>query len=165
MMRFFLLASPKIAALAAHALKSSRLREPRARSESGLLGGAGQGMRRAPARWAGNGAGPKKTLDNCHLSPVAYGIVQGFKHKGLKRLFENAETKGVRQDHVEKLENILAVLNRAGRPEDMNLPGFRLHALKGDLKGFWSVTVRANWRVVFRFHEGDAYDVDLVDYH
>ncbi len=92
-------------------------------------------------------------------------MIQGFKHKGLKRLFENAETKGVSQDHVEKLENILAVLNRAGRPEDMSLPGFRLHALKGDLKGFWSVTVRANWRVVFRFHEGDAYDVDLVDYH
>jgi len=92
-------------------------------------------------------------------------MIQGFKHKGLRRLFENGETKGVRQDHVEKLENILAVLNRAGQPEDMNLLGFRLHALKGDLKGFWSVTVRANWRVVFRFHGGDAYDVDLVDYH
>ena len=92
-------------------------------------------------------------------------MIQGFRHKGLKRLFENGETKGVRPDHVEKIENILAVLDRARRPEDMNLPGFRLHPLKGDLKGFWSVTVRANWRVIFRFQEGHAYDVDLVDYH
>jgi toxin HigB-1 len=92
-------------------------------------------------------------------------MIQGFRHKGLRRLFENAETKGVRQDQVEKLENILAVLHRARVPEDMDLPGFRLHALKGDLNGFWAVTVRANWRVIFRFEEGDAYDVDLVDYH
>lgn len=92
-------------------------------------------------------------------------MIQGFRHKGLKRLFEDGETKGVRQDHVEKLENILAVLNRAGQPQDMNLPGFRLHPLKGDLKGFWSVTVQANWCVIFRFREGGAVDVDLVDYH
>ncbi|MFZ5863214.1 MAG: type II toxin-antitoxin system RelE/ParE family toxin [Nitrospirota bacterium] len=92
-------------------------------------------------------------------------MIQRFRHKGLKRLFENAETKGIRSDHVEKVENILAVLNRARKPEDMNLPGFRLHPLKGDLKGFWSVTVRANWRVIFRFEEGHACDVDLIDYH
>jgi len=92
-------------------------------------------------------------------------MIQGFRHKGLKRLFEKGQTKGVRPDHLEKVENILAVLNLAGQPEDMNLPGFRLHPLKGDLKDFWSVTVRANWRIVDRFHEGDAYDVDLIDYH
>ncbi len=92
-------------------------------------------------------------------------MIQSFRHKGLKRLFENGETKGIRSDHVEKVENILAVLNRARKPEDMNLPGFRLHPLKGDLKGFWSVTVRANWRVIFRFEEGHACDVDLIDYH
>ena len=92
-------------------------------------------------------------------------MIQGFRHKGLKRLFEDGQTKRVRPDHLEKIENILAVLNRAGEPEDMNLPGFHLHPLKGDLKGFWSVTVRANWRIIFRFQEGDAYDVDLVDYH
>ena len=92
-------------------------------------------------------------------------MIQGFKHKGLKRLLEKGQTKGVRPDHLEKVENILAVLNLAGQPEDMNLPGFRLHPLKGDFKGFWSVTVRANWRILFRFQEGDAYDVDLIDYH
>jgi proteic killer suppression protein len=92
-------------------------------------------------------------------------VIRSFRHKGLKRLFENGETKGVRADHVNKVENILAVLNRARKPEDMNLPGFRLHRLKGDLKDFWSVTVRANWRVIFRFDQGDAYDVDYIDYH
>jgi proteic killer suppression protein len=68
-------------------------------------------------------------------------------------LFEDADARGVRADHKEKIENILAVLNRARKPEDLNLPGFRLHRLKGDLKDFWSVTVRANWRVIFRFEE------------
>jgi len=92
-------------------------------------------------------------------------MIQGFRHKGLKRLFEKGETKGARADHLEKIENILAVLDRAGEPEDMNLPGFHLHPLKGDLGGFWSVTVRANWRIIFRFEEGDVYDVDLIDYH
>ena len=80
-------------------------------------------------------------------------------------MFEKGEAKGVRADHVDKVENILAVLNRARKPEDMNLPGFRLHRLKGDLKDFWSVTARANWRVIFRFEQGDAYDVDYIDYH
>jgi proteic killer suppression protein len=92
-------------------------------------------------------------------------VIRRFAHKGLRRLFEDAEPKGVRADHREKIENILAVLDRAGRPEDMNLPGFGLHALKGDLKGYWSVTVRANWRIIFRFQEGDVFDVDLIDYH
>jgi proteic killer suppression protein len=92
-------------------------------------------------------------------------VIRSFRHKGLQRLFEKDEAKGVRADHVKKLENILAVLNRARKPQDMNLPGFRLHRLKGDLENFWSVTVQANWRVIFRFEEGDAHDVDLIDYH
>jgi toxin HigB-1 len=92
-------------------------------------------------------------------------VIRGFRHRGLRRLFEQGESKGIRPDQREKVENILAVLNRARRPEDMNLPGFRLHRLKGDLKDFWSVTVRANWRVIFRFEQGDAYYVDLIDYH
>lgn len=92
-------------------------------------------------------------------------MIDSFKHKGLKRLFQHGETQGINPELIEKLENILFVLNRARRPEDMNLPGFRLHRLKGDLKGFWSVTVRANWRIIFRFEAGNAYDVDLIDYH
>ena len=92
-------------------------------------------------------------------------MIDSFRHKGLKRLFQKGDTKGIPPDLREKLENILFVLNRARRPADMDLPGFRMHRLKGDLKAFWSVTVRANWRVIFRFEEGDAYDVDLIDYH
>ena len=92
-------------------------------------------------------------------------VIQTFRHKGLKRLFVEDEVKGVRADQVEKLRNILAVLNRARIPGDMDLPGFRLHPLRGDLKGFWSVTVRANWRVIFRFEGGHAFDVDFTDYH
>lgn len=92
-------------------------------------------------------------------------MIESFRHKGLKRLFEKGESKGMWPDHVEKVENILFVLSRARKPEDMDLPGFRLHRLKGNLKVFWSVTVRANWRVIFRFKEGDAYNVDLIDYH
>jgi proteic killer suppression protein len=92
-------------------------------------------------------------------------MIESFRHNGLKRLFHTGEAKGVSPDLLEKIENILFVLNRARRPADMNLPGFRLHRLKGNLKLFWSVTVRANWRVIFRFEEGDVYDVDLIDYH
>ena len=92
-------------------------------------------------------------------------VIRSFRHKGLKRLFENGERKGVRSDQLERIEHILFVLNNARNPSDLGLPGFVLHPLKGDLKGFWSVTVRANWRVTFRFENGDAHDVDLVDYH
>jgi len=66
---------------------------------------------------------------------------------------------------VDKLRDILARLDAASAAADMDLPGFRLHPLKGDLKGFWAVTVRANWRVIFRFEDGDALEVDYSDYH
>jgi len=67
--------------------------------------------------------------------------------------------------HVEKLRRILARLDIARVPQDLDLPGYRLHPLKGDLKGFWAVTVQANWRVVFRLEEGQVFDVDYTDYH
>ena len=92
-------------------------------------------------------------------------MIQSIRHKGLKRLFEKGEAKGIRADQLEKIENILFVLSRSRKPEDMDLPGFHLHPLKGDMKGLWAVTVRANWRVTFRFEKGEACDVDLVDYH
>ena len=66
---------------------------------------------------------------------------------------------------LDRVENILALLDRADRPEVMDLPGFRLHRLKGDLRGFYAVTVRANWRIVWRFEGADVVDVDLIDYH
>lgn len=66
---------------------------------------------------------------------------------------------------ADEIENILTVLDAADSAQDLDLPGFRLHPLKGDLKGFWAVTVRANWRILFRFENGNAYEVDLTDYH
>ena len=92
-------------------------------------------------------------------------MIRSIRHKGLKRLYEEDDPRSVIREHTEKLRDILARLDAAGAVADMDLPGFRLHPLKGDLRGFWAVTVRANWRVVFRFAEGDAVDVDYTDYH
>jgi toxin HigB-1 len=92
-------------------------------------------------------------------------MIRSIRHNGLKRLFENDDPKGVNPEHVDKLRDILATLHAAPSTAHMDLPGFRLHPLKGELKGFWAVTVRANWRVIFRFDDGGAEDVDYVDYH
>ena len=92
-------------------------------------------------------------------------MIKGFRHRGLKRLFERGDKALVRADMLDKIENILSVLDRANGPDEMDLPGFRLHPLKGGLRGFWAVTVRANWRIVWRFEGADAEDVDLIDYH
>jgi proteic killer suppression protein len=92
-------------------------------------------------------------------------MIRSIRHKGLKRFYEDADPRGVMAEHVVKLRDILVRLDAARTVEDMGLPGFRLHPLKGGVKGYWAVTVRANWRVVFRFEDGDALDVDYVDYH
>jgi toxin HigB-1 len=83
----------------------------------------------------------------------------------LKRLYERGDRSQIRADMLVKVENILAKLDTSNIPEKMDLPGHRLHPLKGDLKGFWAVTVRANWRIIWRFEGEDAVDVDLIDYH
>jgi proteic killer suppression protein len=92
-------------------------------------------------------------------------MIRAFRHRGLKRLFERDDAAQVRADMREKIENILAALDVASAPEKMDFPGFRLHPLKGELRGFWAVTVRANWRIIWRFDGADAVDVDLIDYH
>jgi proteic killer suppression protein len=92
-------------------------------------------------------------------------MILSFRHKGLKRLYEDDDPRDVITEHVTKLRDILARLNAARSAADMDLPGFRLHALKGNLKGFHGVTVRANWRVIFRFASHNACDVDYLDYH
>ena len=92
-------------------------------------------------------------------------MIQSIRHKGLKRLYEDEDPRGVIAEHAMKLRDILVRLDAAGSLADMDLPGFRLHLLKGEFKGFWTVTVRANWRVIFRFKDGDVLDVDYVDYH
>lgn len=92
-------------------------------------------------------------------------MIQSIRHRGLKRLYEHGDASGIRPDLLDKVRTILARLDASQTARGMNLPGFRLHPLKGDLKGFWAVTVRANWRIVFRFEDGHASDVDLTDYH
>lgn len=92
-------------------------------------------------------------------------MIETFRHKGLKKLYEQDDRSGIRPDFAGKIERILTRLDEAAEPQDMDLPGFRLHPLKGNFKGFWAVTVSANWRVVFRMEGGAAQDVDLIDYH
>ena len=92
-------------------------------------------------------------------------MIQQFRNRALKRLYEDDNPRVLNADHVEKIKRVLARLDRASRPEHMDLPGWRLHPLKGDLAGFWSVTIQANWWIVFRFEEDAATDVDYLDYH
>ncbi|MGC2250626.1 MAG: type II toxin-antitoxin system RelE/ParE family toxin [Acidobacteriaceae bacterium] len=92
-------------------------------------------------------------------------MIQSIRHKGLNRLYQSDDSRGVIQEHREKLRDILARLDVAGTIDDMRIPGFRLHPLRGEFEGFWAVIVRANWRVIFRFTDGDAWDVDYLDYH
>jgi toxin HigB-1 len=92
-------------------------------------------------------------------------VIRSFRHRGLKRLYERGNPGGIRPDLLDDVNDILTRLDAAATPQAMNLPGYRLHPLKGDLKGFWSVTVRANWRIIFRFEDTDACEVELIDYH
>ena len=92
-------------------------------------------------------------------------MIRSFRHKGLKLLFEDGSRRGVRAGHADRIERILARLDQASEPRHMDLPGFRLHPLKGEWAGFWAVSVSGNWRVVFRFEGGHASDVGLTDYH
>jgi len=92
-------------------------------------------------------------------------MIKTFRHKGLKRLFERDNPSGVRTDQVRRIKDVLAHLDLALLPSDLDLPGYRLHPLQGELKGYWSVTLSGNWRIIFRLEDGDAFDVDLVDYH
>lgn len=92
-------------------------------------------------------------------------MIGSITHKGLAVLYYDDQTKGVKQSLVKRLRQILALLATAVTVEDMNLPGLKLHRLKGDLSGFYAVGVSGNWRVIFRFEDGQAYEVDLIDYH
>jgi proteic killer suppression protein len=92
-------------------------------------------------------------------------MIRSFKHRGLKRLYEQGDRSGIRPDLVDKVERVLTALDSAVAPQALDIPGYRLHPLKGEWKGFWSVTLRANWRIIFRFEGNDAFDVEMIDYH
>lgn len=86
-------------------------------------------------------------------------------HAGSRRIYERDDARGVNPNHVLRIRRILAELDDAQKPQDLVWPGFRLHPLTGDLRGFWSVRVSGNWRIVFRFVDKEPVDVNLVDYH
>lgn len=86
-------------------------------------------------------------------------------HAGLRRLYERGDARYLNPAHVARIRFALADLDVARSPRDLNRPGYRLHPLKGDRRGYWSVRISGSWRVVFRFVDGEAVDVDLVDYH
>ena len=92
-------------------------------------------------------------------------MIKSFAYRGLKKFFETGSKKGIQADHASKLGRMLDRLDASISPKDMDLPGYRLHPLKGDMQNIWSVTVNGNWRMTFYFEDSDAYLVDYKDYH
>ena len=92
-------------------------------------------------------------------------MIKSFKHKGLKIFFETGIAKGIQNAHKKKVRMRLTALDTAICIEDMDLPGFRLHPLKGNKKGLWAVDINKNWRIVFKFEDGNAYVINYEDYH
>jgi toxin HigB-1 len=92
-------------------------------------------------------------------------MIATFQNKALRRLWENKDGRGINAQHLAKIDRILAALDDAKRPEDMNLPSYKLHKLQGDHPPRWSVWVSGNWRITFAFVDGDAVDVNYEDYH
>lgn len=99
------------------------------------------------------------------LQVIIIYMIKSFSHKGLEEFYKTGSKKGIQPEHAPKLGRILDRLDASKSPQDMNLPGYRLHNLKGDMKDMWSVTVNGNWRVTFYFEGQDAFLVDYMDYH
>jgi proteic killer suppression protein len=92
-------------------------------------------------------------------------MIKSFKHKGLKTFFETGSKAGIQAKHERKLRMQLAAIDTASVIDDINLPGFKLHMLKGDREGIWSITVNGNWRITFEFIDGNAFVLNYEDYH
>ena len=92
-------------------------------------------------------------------------MIASFRHKGLKRFYETGSTAGIQPDHKKRLRLQLAALDTSTTIEDMDIPGFKLHPLKGQRKGLWAISVCGNWRITFRFEDGNAHIVNYEDYH
>lgn len=104
-------------------------------------------------------------VDACCVSRYNGSIIKSFKHKGLEQFFLKGTVKGVQPKHAKKLRLQLIALDTAICIEDLDLPGYRQHPLKGSRKGFWSITVNGNWRITFEFQDGNVYIVNYEDYH
>ena len=92
-------------------------------------------------------------------------MIRSFRHRGLRRLYERDDPSRIGANLLDRVALALADLDAASKPGDIDLPGYRLHPLRGDRRGLWSISISGNWRLTFRFEDGDVYDVDLVDYH
>ena len=92
-------------------------------------------------------------------------MIKTIRHRGLKRLVQREDRRGLNAEYLARIETVLAILEIAVKPSDLNLPGYHLHPLKGDQKGFWSVRISGNFRLIFRMEDGDVYDINLIDYH
>ncbi len=92
-------------------------------------------------------------------------MIKSFRHKALKRLYDTGSRQGVKPEHANRLRLILARLDASQSPRNMDLPGLELHTLKGKYKGYWAVSVSGSWRVIFRFEDNSAVDIDHLDYH
>ena len=99
----------------------------------------------------------------CHMLQLI--MIKSWQHKGLARFYQTGKKSGIIPEHAKRLTMLLQLLNAAARPQAMHLPGLDFHQLKGDLKGFYSVAVRANWKLIFKFDGEDAILVDYLDYH
>jgi toxin HigB-1 len=186
---------PAAAAPRARSVSPSRRTEPPPRGRHHGSSGSGQWPLRPCAEWSfpvpspiiGSGWGggrraweetlrgredanafPPKAiaqLDKRQLSLYNWFVIRSFRHRGLKRFYESGDPSRISAALRSKIQRVLSALDAARSPQALDIPGYRLHPLKGDLEGFWSVTVSGNWRVIFRFEDGDAFDVDLLDYH
>lgn len=97
--------------------------------------------------------------------PLEKLMIKSFRHKGLKRFHERDDRSLVRPDLRKQVQSVLSLLEAADSPEGMRVAKYKLHKLKGDRKNYWSVTMNRNWRIIFRFESGNAYDVEMIDYH
>ena len=92
-------------------------------------------------------------------------MIKSFRHKGLRRFYDAGSTAGIQVSHKKRLRIQLTALDTAETIEDMDIPGFKLHTLKGNRKGLWSISVSGNWRITFEFKDGNAFIVNYEDYH
>lgn len=92
-------------------------------------------------------------------------MIKRFRHRGLEQFYRTGSVRGIQPAHAERIGRMLVFLDRAAVPDDLDIPGWGLHPLKGRMKGYWALTVSGNWRLVFRFSRTDVDQLDYVDYH
>lgn len=108
---------------------------------------------------------PRRPIASCNVQRYSDFVIRSFRHKGLEDFFHTGGKAGIQPAHAARLRRQLAKLDTSAVPQDMNLPGWRLHVLSGDLAAHWSVWVNGNWRMTFKFEGQDAVLVDYRDYH